>query len=131
MGPKGILIWDSPDWKLRTLVQQWWSYAGEDDRPNVKQANIQYLLYQQLPHLWQVGMGSNVLVDWNADSGNKLTFPVGLGVNKATVLFGKLPIRLGAEVHYSVVQRDDGGKTGSFVFIRFYMIPVVPSPFAG
>jgi hypothetical protein len=128
MGSKGILIWDSPDWKLGTLVQQWWSFAGGDDRPNVKQANIQYLLYRQLPHLWQAGMGSNVLVDWNADSGNKLTFPVGLGVNKATALFGKLPIRLGAEVHYSVVQRDDAGQNWLF---PFYRIPVVPSPFAG
>jgi hypothetical protein len=93
----------------------------------VKQANIQYLLYRQLPHLWQGGMGSNVLVDWNADSGNKLTFPVGLGVNKATVLFGKLPIRLGAEVHYSVVKPDDAGQTWLF---RIFAVPVVPSPFA-
>ena len=112
--------WDSSQLKFRVLAQQWWSFAGEDDRPNVKQANIQYLLYRQLPNLWQVGMGPNVLVDWNADDGNKLTFPVGLGVNKTTVLFGKLPIRLGAdEVHYSAIQPDDASQTWLF---RFHII---------
>ncbi len=128
VGPTGLVVWDHPNWKLGVLAQQWWSFAGEDDRPNVKTANIQYLIYRQLPHLWQVGMGPNVLVDWNADDGNKLTFPVGLGVNKTTVLFGKLPIRLGAEVHYSVVQPDDVGQTWLF---RIFAVPVVPSPFAG
>ena len=127
VGPTGLVVWDSPDWKLGVVAQQWWSFAGKDDRPSVKTANIQYLIYRQLPNLWQVGMGPNVLVDWNADDGNKLTFPVGLGVNKTTVLFGKLPVRLGAEVHYSAIQPDDVGQTWLF---RIYAVPVVPSPFA-
>ena len=73
-------------------------------------------------------MGPNVLIDWDADSGNKVTFPVGLGVSKTTLLFGKLPIRIGGEVHYAAIQPDDASQTWLF---RLYFVPVVPSPFAG
>ena len=39
----------------------------------------------------------------------------------------KMPIRLGAEIHYSAIQPDDVGQTWLF---RIYAVPVVPSPFA-
>jgi hypothetical protein len=39
------------------------------------------------------------------------------------VLFGKLPVRFGAEVHYSAIQPDVAGQTWLF---RFYMVPVIP-----
>ena len=128
VGPTGLLVWDNSKVKLGFIAQQWWSFAGADDRPNVSKANIQYLYYYQLPHLWQIGAGPNILINWEAGSGNKYTVPVGLGVSKTTVLFGKLPIRLGAEVHYSAIQPDDASQTWLF---RFYMVPVIPSPFSG
>ena len=128
VGPTGLVVWNSEKWKLGVLAQQWWSFAGKDDRPNVSKANIQYLYYYNLPHLWQIGAGPNILINWEADSGNKYTVPVGLGVSKTTVFFGKLPIRLGAEVHYSAIQPDDVSQTWLF---RFYMVPVIPSPFSG
>ncbi len=71
-------------------------------------------------------MGPNILVNWEADDGDKLTFPVGLGFSKTTLLFGKLPFRFGAEVHYSAVHPDNFGQRWDF---RFYVVPVVPSPF--
>jgi hypothetical protein len=128
VGPTGLVVWNSDKWKLGVLAQQWWSFAGKDDRPNVSKANIQYLYYYNLPHLWQIGAGPNILINWEAGSGNKYTVPVGLGVSKTTIAFGKVPIRLGAEIHYSAIQPDDVSQTWLF---RFYMVPLIPSPFAG
>ena len=47
-----------------------------------------------------------------------------LGGSK-TFMFGKLPIRIGAEVQYYVHQPDDFGPEWNF---RFFFIPVVPAP---
>ena len=66
------------------------------------------------------------MVNWKADDDNKLTFPVGIGFSKTTLLFGKLPIRMGMEVHYAAVHADDFGTRWNF---RLYVVPVVPSPF--
>jgi len=127
VGPTGLLVWMGPKVKLGVLAQQWWSFAGEDDRADVSKANIQYLYYYNLPHLWQIGAGPNIAINWEAGSGNKYTVPVGIGLSKTT-FFGKMPIRFGAEVHYAVIQPDDVGQTWLF---RFYMVPVIPSPFGG
>ncbi len=126
IGPAVILVFLGEKWKLGFIAQHWWSVAGESDRPDVSTSNIQYLIYYELPKLWSIGMGPNILVNWEADDGNKLTFPIGLGFSKTTLLFGKLPFRFGVEVHYAVVHPDDFGQRWNF---RVYVVPVLPSPF--
>jgi hypothetical protein len=50
---------------------------------------------------------------------------VGLGVTK-TVRWGKVPINLRLETHYSVIRPDDYGNEW---VIRFQFTPVLPNPF--
>ncbi len=66
----------------------------------------------------------NIIANWEQDSGNVWTVPVGLGINK-TINIGKVPVRFGAEVYYSVVQPDD--VIGSKWDLRLYAIPAAPS----
>ncbi len=60
-----------------------------------------------------------------ADGGERLTFPVGLGVTK-TVHLGKMPVKLRAEVHYSIIRPELYGEAWNF---RFQVVPVIKSPF--
>ena len=126
-GPAGVALYMSKEWVLGTLTQQWWSFAGDDDYPETSLLNAQYFIWKILPGAWQVGMAPIVLVDWKADSGNNVTFPVGLGVGKTVKLFGKMPLKIIAEVEYAVVHPDDFGQTWNFVL---QITPVMPSPFA-
>jgi hypothetical protein len=64
-------------------------------------------------------------IDWEEDSDDRYTVPVGLGVTK-TVRWGKVPIKLRLETHYSVVRPDDYGNEW---VIRFQFTPVIPNPF--
>jgi hypothetical protein len=82
LGPAAVVGWFDKEWMLGVFPQQWWSVAGDDDRPDTSQANIQYFLYRFLPGAWNIGTSPNVLIDWKADDDNKVTFPVGLGVGK-------------------------------------------------
>ncbi len=124
-GPGGIVMYLGQQWKFGGLAQQWVSFAGDSDRPSVSKANIQPIIYRDLPNLWQVGMSPNILVNWEASGGNKLTLPLGLGVNKTTLMFGKLPVRVEANVYYAAVHPDDVGQRWTF---RFVFIPIVPNP---
>jgi hypothetical protein len=56
---------------------------------------------------------------------DRLTVPIGLGVTK-TVRFGQVPVKLRAEVHYSVVRPESYGEQWN---IRFQITPVIKSPF--
>ncbi len=125
VGPAGLLMYMDQEIKAGVIAQQWVSFAGESDRPDVSNANIQPLFYYSLPHLWQVGTSPNILVNWEAGSGNKWTVPLGGGVNKTMLLFEKLPVRFEVDVYYAAIHPDDVGQRWTF---RFLMIPVVPNP---
>ena len=124
-GPAAMLFRLAKPWTVGFLYQHWWSYAGDDDRSDTNQTDLKYIIRYSLPDAWSIGMGPTVTVDWEADSENRWTVPVGLGVTKM-VRFGKMPVKFIVEVQYSVIRPEDYGTQWKFLF-RF--APVIPSPF--
>jgi hypothetical protein len=123
-GPSALGVYMGPKWKIGGLVQQYWDYAGDDDRSDVNIMNFQYFVYYSLSDTASIGAAPNIIANWDLDSENAWTVPIGIGFNK-TFQFGKVPVRFGAEVHYSVIQPDD--TPGAEWDFRFYIIPAVPS----
>jgi len=124
-GPAAMLFSLGKPWVYGTLIQQWWSYAGDDDAPDTNQTDVQYVIRYQLPDAWSIGMGPTISIDWEADSDDQLTLPVGLGVTK-TVRISNTPVKFRAEVHYSLIKPDNYGNEWTFIF---RIAPVIPSPF--
>jgi hypothetical protein len=123
-GPSALGVYLGPKWKIGGLLQTYWDYAGPSGRDDVSLMNLQYFIYYSLDEVTSIGAAPNIIANWEQTSGNKWTVPIGLGINR-TFQFGKVPVRFGFEVHYSVVQPDDvAGQKWDF---RFYMIPAVPS----
>ncbi len=114
-------------WRLGIFPQQWWSFAGEDRRRSVSQMNLQYFIYYAPTPEWEIGMSPNAFVNWNASSGNQVTFPVGLGVHHLFNI-GQLPVSVGIEVNYSVIHPTD--LPGSRWDIRFTLMPLLPAPWS-
>ena len=111
---------------LGILGQHWWSYAGKSKRKSTSLSNFQYFINYRLSNTELIGMSPNITVNWEADSGNKLTLPIGLGYSNIYKI-GPLPVRVALEAQYSVVSPDNVGSDWSF---RVMIIPIVPSPFA-
>jgi hypothetical protein len=127
-GPAVLLAHMAPDvggWNVGALGQHWWSYAGDDDREDTSQTDIQYFINYRLSSTELIGMSPNIRYNWKADSDNKLTLPVGLGYSNVYKV-GKLPLRVAAEVQYSVVSPDNVGSDWNF---RLLFIPVISNPF--
>jgi len=125
VGPAAVGLVMTKKWVVGALAQQWWSYAGDSDRPNVSQANIQYFIQRLLLNRWQVGMAPNILIDWNAKPGNQVTWPIGLGCAK-TVKLGKLPVKFSVEGQYMLIHPDDFGQRFN---LRVQVTPVIPALF--
>ena len=112
------------NWFMGALFQQWWSYAGPDDRSSTNQMDLQYFIFWRATETMTIGMSPNARIDWDADSDDKLTLPIGLGVYNI-VTFGPLPVRMGAEVQYYLTQPDDIGPTWNF---RLTFSPLILNP---
>lgn len=123
-GPSGLGVYMGPKWKIGALVQQYWDYAGDSDRDDVNLTNLQYFIFYSLDEVTSIGAAPNIIANWEQDSDNVWTVPIGLGISR-TFQIGKLPVRFGAEAHYSIVQPDD--TVGQEWDFRFYVIPAVPS----
>ena len=125
-GPSGLLAYMGTHWKIGGLLQQYWDYAGDDDRDGVNLTNFQYFLWYSFNATTSMGMSPNIIADWNQDSNDRWTVPIGLGLSR-TIQFGKVPVRFGLEAHYSVIQPDN--VPSNEWNIRFYIIPAAPSFF--
>jgi hypothetical protein len=123
-GPSALGVYMGPKWKIGGLVQQYWDYAGDDDRDDVSMMNFQYFIYYSLDEVTSIGCSPNILANWEQDSDDRWTVPIGLGINR-TFQFGKVPIRIGVEAHYSVIQPDN--VPSSEWDFRIFIIPAAPS----
>lgn len=107
------------------LAQHWWSYAGDHDRSDTNQSDLQYFINYRLTDTKMIGMSPNIRIDWNGDSNNRYSIPVGLGYTDILML-GKLPIRFGVEAQYYLHQPDTMGSEWNF---RIIVAPIIPQFF--
>jgi hypothetical protein len=84
----------------------------------------QYFYVVSLKEGWQITGQPTWSYNHKAAKGNRLTFPVGTGINKVT-RFGKLPVKLSVQYWYYVASPDIFGPQHQ---IRFQIAPVVPLP---
>jgi len=127
-GPSALAVYLGHKWKAGALLTNYWDFAGDSDRDDVRLSNLQYLYYYSLSDTMSVGAGPNIIADWEQSGSDRFTVPVGLGINK-TVNIGKVPVRFGIEAMYSVHRPDN--IPGTKWDFRFYAIPAIPSALFG
>lgn len=125
-GPAAMYFYLGEKWTTGALMQHWNSFAGDDDRRSTSETHLQYVARYKLPGAMSIGMGPTVQMNWNADSGDQLTLPIGLGLTK-TIRVGGVPIKMRIEPQYSIIKPDNYGEEWN---IRIQIAPVIRSPFA-
>lgn len=126
MGPAVMVLSITKKWSIGTIVQHWKSVGGDPDRPETSKTDIQYILRKQIKGKgMSIGMGPNISINWEASDGNKVTFPIGLGITK-TVKWGNSPWKLRIEPQYSIVKPENYGTLWN---IRIQIAPIIKNPF--
>jgi hypothetical protein len=106
-GPAFVILAKPGHWLFGTLVQHFWSYAGDDDVPHVNLSSLQYFINYNFEGGWYLTTSPTMTANWAADSDNTYTVPVGGGVGRL-VNIGKMPVDFKL-VAYSNVEKPDGG----------------------
>ena len=105
------------------LLTHQWDVAGEDDY-NTSITAGQYFYTFNLQDGWQINGSPTFSYNHKADSDNKLTLPVALGVSKTTIINGR-PWKFSAQYWHYVESPDLYGPDWQ---IRFIVSPVVKLP---
>lgn len=122
-GPSAILGYFSKKWVLAAFLQDWISFAGQNNRDSVHQMNLQPIASYFLPEGWSIGYSGNILANWRArDSGEVWTVPLGIGVSKVVKL-GKLPVKIYVAGQYMPVHPNTFGQKWN---IQLSVTPVIP-----
>ncbi len=81
----GVVILSMPGhWVLGVLVQNVWSFAGDDDAADVNQMLLQPIINYNFNKGWYFTSVPVITANWEADKDNRWTVPVGGGFGKIT-----------------------------------------------
>jgi hypothetical protein len=117
-GPTAVLLTMHGPWVLGALVNNVWSFAGDDGRPDVNQMLIQPFVNYNLPDAWYVTSAPVITANWEADGDDRWTVPLGMGLGKILRL-GKLPVNTQIAGYYNVVRPDGAAEWQLRVQIQF------------
>ncbi len=109
LGPTAVVLKNSGAWVFGGLINNIWSVST--DRDDVNQMLIQPFINYNFPAKpgRYLTFAPIITANWEADSGNVWTVPLGLGIGQVTRL-GKQPVNMQASVYYNVKTPDFGAK---------------------
>jgi len=103
-GGAGVVLLSMPGhWVLGVLVQNVWSFAGDENADDVNQLLLQPIINYNFSKGWYFTSVPVITANWEADSDNRWTVPVGGGFGKI-MKWGKQPVDLSLAGFYNVEQ---------------------------
>ena len=126
LGGEALIAYLQPWGAVGGLISHQWDIGGSNDIP-YSTTSINYIYAFSLGGGWQISSGPIITYDWEAESGNRWSVPIGVGIFK-TVKTSGMPWKLGLQVQKYVVKKD--AFTADW-FFQLVITPVVNNPFAG
>lgn len=107
LGPTAVALTVKGPWVIGALAYNLWSVDGDDDREDVNFLLFQYFINYNFPNGTYLTSAPIITADWEADSDDRWTIPLGLGVGKVFRV-GKQPINCSAAAYYNIEHPDNG-----------------------
>jgi hypothetical protein len=119
-GPTGVVLFQPKFGTFGMLVRHLGSFAGDSDRNNVNQTLFEPFLNYNLPKGWYLLTDIIITANWEADSDDIWTVPLGGGVGKLFKI-GNQAMNARTEAYYNVEKPDSApdwqwGFTIQFLF---------------
>lgn len=106
-GPAAVVLTMPGQWVVGSLVRQLWSFAGKSDRQDVNQTLIQPFVNCNFPGGWYAVSSPIITANWEADSDDTWTVPIGGGFGKIFEL-GSQAMNAGGQAFYNVERPEFG-----------------------
>jgi Putative MetA-pathway of phenol degradation len=121
VGPAAAFGYTGKNFITYAFPQQWFSVG--DGGTRARHMLMYYAFVYAFKNGWSVGTNPAMTVDWEASSGNKVAFPVGLQVGKLRKL-GPMPVKFDVQVQYFAVRPQIYGPKWN---LQLQVTPILPA----
>jgi hypothetical protein len=121
-GPSAVFLTLQGRWVVGSLFSNIWSFTDDGDEDEVNLFTWQPFVNYNLDGGWYLTSSPLVTANWEADSDNTWTVPVGGGFGKIFRI-GKQPINASLQSYYNVEEPDDFGPEWSIRFQLQFLFP--------
>jgi len=109
IGPTLAIASMMPDpWVNGVLVRNLWSFGGDSDRPKVNLFVIQPFVNYNFSDGWYLSSSPLITADWEANSRNRWTVPIGGGFGKVVYRGERHPVNVRFQSFYFIEKPDRG-----------------------
>jgi hypothetical protein len=116
-GPAFVALTMRGPWVMGLLGQQFWDFAGDDDAADVEVTTLQYFINYNTPDYY-LTTSPTMVYDWEADSDDAWTVPVGGGIGKI-FHFGETPVDMRVSTYWNVEAPDSAADWFAEFQIKF------------
>ncbi len=120
-GPTAVVLIQPKPWTIGLLGRQLWSFAGNSDRASVNQLLLEPFINYNLDNGWYLITDMILTANWQAESGNRWTIPLGGGVGKMFAI-GSQKMNTKLEAYYNV-QKPDGAPDWTMSWTIQFLFP--------
>ncbi|CAN7326886.1 transporter [Phyllobacterium sp. LjRoot231] len=103
-GPTGVVLKQEGPWTVGALANHVWSFAGDDDRPDVNATFLQPFISYTTPKAWTFALNTESTYNWETED---WSVPINFTIAKL-VKVNKQPIQLQAGVRYWAESPSNG-----------------------
>jgi hypothetical protein len=120
-GPAAVVLTMPGNWVVGFLAQNLWDFAGDNDEPDINKSTLQPIINYNLDEGWYLSATTTMTANWEADSGDEWTVPLGGGFGRL-IRFGKQPVDLKLMSYWNV-EKPEFGANWSMQFTVKFLIP--------
>ena len=123
LGPE-VAFGKSADWGIIGAWATHLTTISGNSFVNTNETSVKVFFSYRLGNGWQFVANPEITYDWEAQSGEKLSLPIGGGISKTT-RFGRMPLKLAFEIHNYIASAD---RFAPKWLLTFSITPVFGNP---
>lgn len=118
-GPTFVFLKQTHGWSFGALLNHVWSFAGDDDRPDVNASYMQPFLAYTTPTAWTYSINTESSYNWESE---QWSAPIHTSISKLTSI-GKQKVSFQGTARYWADSPDSGPEGWGFRFTATFLFP--------
>jgi hypothetical protein len=120
-GPTFVALTMPGPWVVGAVVNNVWTFSDSGSTTKVNQFLLQPFVNYNFGKGWAISTVPVITANWDAESGQQWTVPIGAGISRTTVFSGR-PMTLAIHYYRNVVRPDNAAADQ----VRFMLVMLFP-----